>query len=76
MTTTTRRGDIGQNFEETTTGEQRNSVEISMNAKGQITYTVKMYFSDEDFRGRADRIVKEFTDNLETLYEGRLAGQS
>lgn len=54
------------------THSQTCSVEISRNAKGQIQYGVKLYFALDD-AAIAER-VKALTDQLDTLYEGRLAG--
>ena len=43
-TTTTRTGDEGQNFQQTTMGETPNSVEVSLNAKGQAQVSIKLYY--------------------------------
>lgn len=47
-TRVTRKGDAGQNFTQVAEGELPNSVEISLNAKGQAQLTVKLYFTTPD----------------------------
>lgn len=43
-TTTTRSGDIGQNFTQTTAGETPNSISVSTNAKGAAQVDLKLYY--------------------------------
>lgn len=46
-TTTTRTGDEGQNFQQTTTGETPHSTGASTTAKGEVTLDFKRYYGDE-----------------------------
>lgn len=43
MKTVTRTGDTGNNFSESTGGEDKDSIEIGRNSSGVITYGVKCY---------------------------------
>jgi hypothetical protein len=45
-TTSRRQGDPGQNFEQVTEGELTSSVEVSLNAKGQAQWSIKLYYPD------------------------------
>ena len=59
-------------FEETAS-DMLSNIEVSLGAKGQVQYAVKLYLPFED-REAATREIKRLTDLLDEAYKGRLAG--
>ncbi len=59
-------------FRETVENIPNSSVEITMNAKGLLQYSAKLYFTAEDC-WKAPDTVRTLTDSLDRLYAGRLA---
>ncbi len=72
MTTTERTMASDGSFVEVTSPPMANNIEVTLGARGQVQYSVKLYFKSEDREKALDEMMAT-TDMLDQMYASRLA---